>query len=447
MANDNAYNTPLPLGQTTANAESVDDTAIMVWQQMGLSTAQIMYGIAMMTIESGDTPTVTNGNSGETIRGLGQTSDGTWDVDAGEVNGTYELSPGSSWYIPQNLNPYTPTNANFNPGQPADTNAQSGESNDPGAGQYDPEGLVEQLEVVGQGIENEWNVATDALSGASPGAQKGLSALINSGVAGSSYFNSSETSTLLATVALAYLAHHEGTGWWIQGTLKNYLRATEGDLNDPNGKLVAAIQEVVSAFKDEYGYLADNSGSQSVISSVSSSEVTEAQLNDVSASTLLVGDPWVLAGATPSLSDGLAPDVITHDIPSMFDTLDNFYSQTVDGLSSYVETNSWKTISYSYTTKATGANDVISGSATYNYNTDSGSGEETFGNGSVVTYSETDSPQSGWSLSATTTNSVGTVTATETATAHVINGEEIASYVFNAGQANQYGLVDYFNLA
>jgi hypothetical protein len=76
MANEIYNGIPLQFGQTTGQACSVIDTAIMVWEQMGLSTAQIMYGIAMMNLESGDTPIITNGYPTETERGLGRYSNG-----------------------------------------------------------------------------------------------------------------------------------------------------------------------------------------------------------------------------------------------------------------------------------------------------------------------------------------------------------------------------------
>ena len=39
-------------GQASAHAQAVIDTAITVWMQMGLTEDQIIYGIAMMNVES-----------------------------------------------------------------------------------------------------------------------------------------------------------------------------------------------------------------------------------------------------------------------------------------------------------------------------------------------------------------------------------------------------------
>jgi hypothetical protein len=53
MATDRYGTNLLFSAQTPSQAQAVIDTAILVWEQMGLSTAQIMYGIAMMDAESG----------------------------------------------------------------------------------------------------------------------------------------------------------------------------------------------------------------------------------------------------------------------------------------------------------------------------------------------------------------------------------------------------------
>lgn len=92
---ENAYGTTIPssIPQTYDQAQAVIDTAIIVWEQMGLSTAQIMYGIAMMNLESGDDPTITNGIPASSIRGLGQFSDVTWNDTAKIVNRNYGFSP------------------------------------------------------------------------------------------------------------------------------------------------------------------------------------------------------------------------------------------------------------------------------------------------------------------------------------------------------------------
>jgi hypothetical protein len=254
LTQDNSYGTPIPFGQTTALAQSVIDTAILVWEQMGLSTAQIMYGIAMLNVESGDTPVIPNNSKNSTIRGLGQFSNGQWDYAARQFNSTYNLS------IPANLNPYAPTNADFNVYLTAGTNVQSGESNDPAAGPYDPQGLVEQLEVDGQGIKDEWQLADDALTGENAEAAARLNSLIDQGVAGSTSFDiNSQNSALLTTVALVYLGHHEGLWWW---TSDAHVATTTKDLD---GGLDNRIASVLSAFEQEFSYLQDSSLSQSAI--------------------------------------------------------------------------------------------------------------------------------------------------------------------------------------
>src|ERR1700733_890288 len=47
--------------QLSSLAQSVIDTAVMVWMQMGLTNDQIKYGIAALNEESGFFPDITNG--------------------------------------------------------------------------------------------------------------------------------------------------------------------------------------------------------------------------------------------------------------------------------------------------------------------------------------------------------------------------------------------------
>ena len=433
---ENAYGTTIPssIPQTYDQAQAVIDTAIIVWEQMGLSTAQIMYGIAMMNLESGDDPTITNGIPASSIRGLGQFSDATWNDTAKIFNRDYGLSAASPSSVPQSLG--GPTNANFDPLQPAYTNAQAGMSNDPAAGQYDPAGLVEQLEVVGQGILNEWSDAANELKAGTPQASA-VAELISEGVKGASSLEASAagSSSLLATVALAYLNHHQGLSWW--NSEKNISKAA----NYLNGSGSSDIASVLSAFEQEFTYLQDGSLSQSGITGegVIASTVTQSELNSVSASALLVGDPWQLAGAYAAPS-------IPNDIPSIFPVPDDFVSQTAGGLSYYAVTSSGSVTSYSYTSNGSGATDVVSGSATYNFTTGTGSGVETLGNGSVVTYTESDWAN-GSSFSYTTTGSSGAVLSTQTDDRNVLDGYEELSAVVNDSSGLQYAQIDDFNIA
>lgn len=422
---DNDYGTPIPFGQTADRAQSVIDTAILVWEQMGLSTAQIMYGIAMMNVESGDIPTKPNGVDTSTIRGLGQFSDGTWDDTAKEFDRTYGLSPGSINYIPQDLGYRVPTNANFNPAQPAGTNAQSAESNDPTAGQYDPEGLVEQLEVVGQGIINEWNLATKQLTQLNGSAGLAVQSLVSQGAAGAFNFNpnSPGSSALLATVALAYLGHHEGLSWW---TSQHKVAHTSSDLK--NGA-ANAITRVLDAFRQEFKYLSNQAATSSALSGLTATTVTSADLESISSSALLIGDPWQLAGAEPA-------SIITNNIPSIAGYPDDFLSQTAGGLSSYTVTSTGRVTSYTYTANGTGASDVVSGSATFNFDTDTGSGVQTLANGNVVSYTESMSVNS-VSATETTTDPSGAVVNTETETRDYLDGYEESSHVFYKGSTLQ----------
>jgi len=458
---DNAYGTTIPeeivkkYDQTSDHAQAVIDSAILVWGQMGLSTAQIMYGVAMMNLESGDDPTITNGVPTSSIRGLGQVSDGTWKQDASTFDGDYHLAPGSLFYVPYPLN--GPTNQNFNPTEPAYTNAQAGQSNDPAAGQYDPQGLVKQLEVVGQGIISEWNDAETELNPGSGRPAAGLATLIGDGTRGSSLLDpsSSGSSTLLATVALAYLNHHQGLSWWKNiydiGQAEDYLQGTllsDGTRTSPG---YPNLQSVLDAFKQEFSYLqGHSSGSSSVnASGATVTTVTEQELNDSYASTLLYGDPWQLAGANGD---------ITQNIPSIFRTPDDYLSQSTGGLSSYAvtrtTTNTGKVTkvtseTYTYTTKAgAGAGtDVVSGSATYNFISDVGSGKETLGNGSTVAYSETDLPLNGTTVNETATSASGQVLWTEQENRRVFAGTETDNVAFynSDGQLQSASLVT-FNL-
>lgn len=124
---------------SAAQAQSVIDSAITVWMQMGLSTQQIMYGVSMLSVESGYIPTITNGHPKETIRGLGQFNSQTWGNTAATVDAKFDLQPDSAGYISQSKQAL---NSAFSPSLTVGTNAQAGSSNDPNAGQYDPDGLI-----------------------------------------------------------------------------------------------------------------------------------------------------------------------------------------------------------------------------------------------------------------------------------------------------------------
>jgi len=204
MAN-NPYDTPIPFnGQSTQHSKVVIDTAITVWMQMGLTEDQILYGIAMMNVESGYFPTKTNGVPTDTIRGLGQFNTATWNSTAQSFDAQHGLqfTP-----VPRIYNP------DFNPQLSQGTNAPAGESNDSAAGVYDPNGLVAQLEVVGQGIIQEWQLATSLAD------QAVAQELYSKGVKDASLLvpasgsDSGSDPDFLSTVALAYLNHHQGAGW------------------------------------------------------------------------------------------------------------------------------------------------------------------------------------------------------------------------------------------
>lgn len=223
-------------GTATPNAQAVIDTAITVWMQMGLTEDQILYGIAMMNVESGYNPVVTNNVPIDSIRGLGQFNTATWNATAKSFDAQYGLQ-------------FTPilsvSNSAYNVNSPEGTNAQAGESNDPGAGVYDPDGLVSQLEVVGQGIIKEWQQANSLTD------QFSAEVLYADGVTGASLLvqdsptNSGPDAALLSTVALAYLNHHEGYGWWnINAKIPrpNNISHTIYDLNTPKTGLASALQ-------------------------------------------------------------------------------------------------------------------------------------------------------------------------------------------------------------
>ncbi len=82
----NAYGTAIAgaSSQTTDHAQAVIDTAIVVWMQMGLTEDQIMYGIAMMNVESGYNPVVRNNVDTDSIRGLRTVQHRDLECDGGE---------------------------------------------------------------------------------------------------------------------------------------------------------------------------------------------------------------------------------------------------------------------------------------------------------------------------------------------------------------------------
>jgi|GEM_PF-3634269 len=94
----NLYGSNIKFGNTTFNATVVTDSAVLIWTQMGLTTDQIMYGLAMMNVESGYTPQITNRVKKDTIRGLGQFNAGTWSGTAKKYDASYNLNP----YRPKN---------------------------------------------------------------------------------------------------------------------------------------------------------------------------------------------------------------------------------------------------------------------------------------------------------------------------------------------------------
>src|SRR5271167_1297582 len=141
-------------------AQSVIDSAVMVWMQMGLTNDQIKYALAATNVESGFFPDSANGVPTDTIRGLGQVTNGAWVQVATKIDFDFNFASDDNAHITT-----TPVDVNnvagfhvFN-GNPNGTNAQSGEANDPavgGAGIYDPQGLVKQLEVDGELAIREW---------------------------------------------------------------------------------------------------------------------------------------------------------------------------------------------------------------------------------------------------------------------------------------------------
>lgn len=421
----NAYGTAISglFHQSSAQAQVVIDTAVTVWMQMGLSENQILYGIAMMNVESGYDPVVTNGVDTDSIRGLGQFSTGTWNATALSFDKQYGLQPAPPV-------PYI-ANSNFDPQQSQGTNAQVGESNDAAAGVYDPDGLVVQLEVVGKGIVQEWSAATSSRELA---AAQQLAAL---GVQDASLFvpNSSANSQLLSTVALAYLNHHEGAGWWSQSLTKEgitYFQQTANKLTNPKKTtgLASAVQRVVQGVQEELSYLN-----------------THVANPTGTASDLLIGDPWALAGAVPTLSDPGAPIVISHDIPSIFPTIDNFYSQTSGGLTSYSVTigsagSQTYQVSYDYTTAGSAPLDVAAGSTSFNFNSQTGSGSERFEDGDTLTYTFSSSASS-YQLQSTQESFLGAVTATESESGVLLAGREDLSQVFGDGSGITKGQLAY----
>jgi len=88
----NLYGTPISQiprwpSASADQAQAVIDSAIAVWMQMGLSEEQIMYGIAMLNVESGYNPIITNGVPTDTIRGLGQFAAVNWRMSSDSVAG------------------------------------------------------------------------------------------------------------------------------------------------------------------------------------------------------------------------------------------------------------------------------------------------------------------------------------------------------------------------
>ena len=435
--------------QTLQRTEAVIDSAVLVWMQMGLTNAQIMYGLASINVESGFFPNITNNLPNSTIRGLGQITDGTWHGAAETLDAAFNLAPDDNAYAtpqPANIKNSGP----FFVGNSTGTNAQSGESNDPaigGAGIYDPQGLVTQLEVEGQLILNEWTAvnanelkATYTLTLNHPSLLSLFHVLVDSN--GNPLPVASQPAATIA--ALAYLNHHEGSGWWnsthignsthIAKTTRELLNVVpqvkgDQDLGTPTKEIVAGFNQL-SGFQQSLG------------------------AGHGTATDFLQGDPWTLSGAVPSFSD---PDpseiVISHNIPSMFPTLDNGLSQTLGGLSSFVANQAGYIQSptglipthietYTYTNNATGPEDVVSGTATYNFTTLSGSGTETLGDQSTWTYNYTNLP-SHFTETATETSQSGAVISQMTETKTTLNGLEINSVVNSDGVAATGGQLDY----
>ena len=114
MATDR-FGNEIPLNNTSSHEDIVIDAAVPIWMQMGLTTDQIAYGIAMIAVESGFHPQRSNGIKKSSIRGLGQFDSGTWHDRAGQFNREYHLNPADTGYIVTNNNPinraFKPTTA------------------------------------------------------------------------------------------------------------------------------------------------------------------------------------------------------------------------------------------------------------------------------------------------------------------------------------------------
>lgn len=392
------YGTNIPFKfQSAQHAQVVIETAITVWMKMGLTQTQIEYGIAMMNVESGFSPVIKTLSLTDTIRGLGQFYAATWNGTAEAFDLQYGLQ----------MQPPVPSTPNplWNPTFAAGLNAPVGESNDSAAGYYDPDGLVAQLEVVGEGIQQEW------LQAQSPGDEDAAQELVDLGAKNASLLVPSATnSQLMATIALAYLNHHEGSPWSSQSKVKGktHVMWTAIHLNDPKTGLATALSQVLKGVADEQNWI----------------EAHVANPTGTGAGLLLAGvDPWSVAGAVPSTSDNpLAPILISHDIPSIFPTIDNFYSQTAGGLTSFVVTNDTHGpannprtdyVSYTFTTAGTQPLDVSSGTTYFNFDSEAGGGTENFVNGDTLRYVFI-SGFSGYSLQSTQYDASGSAIATET---------------------------------
>jgi len=126
-SNVDGYGVQIGLGNSTQHANTVIDTAIMVWMQMGLTESQIIAGLSVMNVESGYSPTISNHVVGDTIKGLGQFNVKTWNATVNEFNKKYSLIADENEFTP-------PSRAIFNQNYPDNppqalitkTNAASG---------------------------------------------------------------------------------------------------------------------------------------------------------------------------------------------------------------------------------------------------------------------------------------------------------------------------------
>jgi hypothetical protein len=219
----------------------------------------------------------------------------------------------------------------------------------------------------------------------------------------------------------------------------NNLQTTINALNAPKTGLASTMENVVIGVTKELRYL--------------STQVTNPTNT---ASDLLIGDPWTLAEAFPSVSEGdpSAPVDISHDIPSIFPTIDSFYSQTAGVLTSYVvntvtyglqgltTVQHTDAVSYTYTAAGTKPLDVVSGSANYNFSSKVGGGTETLGDGDTLRYTVSSTA----SIQSSEYSSSGALVQTESDTYTLFSGIETINSVYGNGSGSEFtGQLAYIN--